>query len=309
MEPLVSHRLVLEDLPAEVRAALEVELGCAVVDSANCRGGYSPSLAARCRLADGRVVFVKAVSPDQNPDSPDIPRREAEVSAVLSDFAPAPRLLAVIDDGWWIVTVYEYVEGDLPALPWSQDDLGVILGATFALAEVPAPSGLPTVVERYGQMLTGWRILAGEEQLDGLDPWALRHLDRLAGLESGWEGAVTGDELVHGDVRSDNVLVGRGGVTFVDWSSACVGRTFFDVVSMLPSVALEGGGEPEEVLERHGAGRVEPDALTSIVIADAGYFLERARLPDPPGLPTVRAFQRAQGDVSLRWLRHRLGWS
>ena len=32
-----------------------------------------------------------------------------------------------------------------------------------------------------------------------------------------------------------------------------------------------------------------------------------ASRPDPPGLPTVRAFQRAQGEVAVRWLRTRLG--
>jgi hypothetical protein len=37
----------------------------------------------------------------------------------------------------------------------------------------------------------------------------------------------------------------------------------------------------------------------------AGYFHDRRRLPDPPGLPTVRAFQRAQGEVVLRWLKQR----
>jgi hypothetical protein len=30
-------------------------------------------------------------------------------------------------------------------------------------------------------------------------------------------------------------------------------------------------------------------------------------LPDPPGLPTLRAFQTAQGTHALRWLRQRLG--
>jgi hypothetical protein len=29
------------------------------------------------------------------------------------------------------------------------------------------------------------------------------------------------------------------------------------------------------------------------------------RQPDPPGLPTLRRFQQAQGDVALDWLRAR----
>jgi hypothetical protein len=82
----------------------------------------------------------------------------------------------------------------------------------------------------------------------------------------------------------------------------------FDVISMLPSVALEGGGPPEDVLDAHGGERIDPDSITAMVVANAGYFLDRGRLPDPPGLPTVRAFQRAQGEVSLAWLKRRVGW-
>jgi hypothetical protein len=38
----------------------------------------------------------------------------------------------------------------------------------------------------------------------------------------------------------------------------------------------------------------------------AGMFTDRARRPDPPGLPTLRRFQRDQADVMLAWLRERL---
>ena len=38
----------------------------------------------------------------------------------------------------------------------------------------------------------------------------------------------------------------------------------------------------------------------------AGYFLDAARHPAPVGLPTVRAFQRVQGEALLNWLRPRL---
>ena len=77
---------------------------------------------------------------------------------------------------------------------------------------------------------------------------------------------------------------------------------------MLPSVALDGGGEPEEVLSRTGTQiPIAPASVDSFVAALAGTFTWAATLPDPPGLPTVRAFQRAQGKVALRWLRTRLG--
>jgi len=297
---MANHRLVFDDLPVVVRRELEHELGAAVIETTNCQGSYSPSLAAGCLLADGRRLFVKAVSPAQNPESPEILRREARVSAALPADAPAPHLLHVLDDGDWIVTVYAYVNGE--------PQLARVLEATWALAEIEPPVSLPSVAELYGPVLTGWRNLAADPTGHGLDPWALKHLDRLAEMEPDWEDAVAGHELVHGDVRSDNVLLSPDRVTFVDWPAACVGRTFFDILSILPSVALEGGGDPEDVLARHGGSAVDPEAITAVAIADAGYLLDRARMPDPPGLPTVRAFQRAQGEVSLAWLKARLGW-
>jgi aminoglycoside phosphotransferase (APT) family kinase protein len=125
--------------------------------------------------------------------------------------------------------------------------------------------------------------------------------------ESRWEDATTGDRLVHGDVRSDNILLTTDGrVVFVDWSSACIGADWFDLVTMLASIELEGGGTPESVLKMANLQHPERETVTPVVAAFAGYFAERSRLPDPPGLPTVRAFQRAQGHVTVAWLRRLL---
>jgi hypothetical protein len=43
--------------------------------------------------------------------------------------------------------------------------------------------------------------------------------------------------------------------------------------------------------------------MLPLVAAFTGYFAERGRLPDLPGLPTLRPFQRAQGEVTLAWLQ------
>jgi hypothetical protein len=43
-----------------------------------------------------------------------------------------------------------------------------------------------------------------------------------------------------------------------------------------------------------------------VLAALAGFFVHRSTLPPPPGLPTLREFQRAQGAESLAWLRRRL---
>jgi hypothetical protein len=47
-------------MPEDVRAAIDGIAGSPVVEAVNLDGGFSPGPAARCTLADGRVVFVKA---------------------------------------------------------------------------------------------------------------------------------------------------------------------------------------------------------------------------------------------------------
>ncbi len=301
-----SHRLQWYEIPDGVRTWIEAALGSDVVDAVGQRGGYGPGLAARCRLADGRRVFIKAVSSGQNPDTPRMVRAEAVTAADLPDAAPAPALLHVLDDGTWIALVFEEVAGCHPALPWEPDELRRVLRATVTLGELTPPPSVPTITERYGAMFCGWRTLQAAGEGSVSDPWCVRHLDRLAALEAGWGGAAAGESLVHGDVRSDNVLlVGDSDVVFVDWASTCTGAGWFDVVAMAPSVALEGGGPPEEVLRLADLTIAEGE-LVPVVVAMAGYFVERGRLPDPPGLPTLRAFQRAQAQVTLEWLRRLL---
>ena len=314
MDTRRSHRLQWDEVTTERRARLAAVLGSDVRRAAGQRGGYGPGLAARCELADGRRVFVKGVGADQNPDTPAMVRREAVVVAELPPGAPAPALLHVVDEGDWVALVFEEVQGVHPALPWEEEELRAVLLATLALGELePAPS-LPTLAAHYGPMFTGWRTLAAEGAQAVEDGWCRRHLGALAGLEERWERVTEGSALVHGDVRSDNVLLlSRPGpptpadVVFVDWTSTCVGAGWFDVVAMLPSIELEGGATPEQVLDLAGLALAD-EQLVPVVAAFTGYFTARGRLPDPPGLPTLRAFQRAQGAVSLAWLRRLLPW-
>jgi len=87
------------------------------------------------------------------------------------------------------------------------------------------------------------------------------------------------------------------------WPSACRGAAVVDLVFFAPSVAMQGGPEPAALLARSRAGRgASREALAAIVCALAGYFTERSLQPPPPGLPTVRRFQAAQGEVTRRWL-------
>jgi hypothetical protein len=88
----------------------------------------------------------------------------------------------------------------------------------------------------------------------------------------------------------------------VDWPHACRGAALVDLAGFAPSVAMQGGPEPAELLARSRAGRmVSREPLAAVVCALAGYFTARSLQPPPPGLPTVRQFQAAPGEVTRRW--------
>jgi aminoglycoside phosphotransferase (APT) family kinase protein len=280
-----------------------------VVSTVTQPGGFSPAVAARITAANGERAFVKAAGPDINPDAPAMYRQEARVASALPASTPAPRLLWELDEGndGWVVLMFEDVEGHTPETPWREEDLSRVMDMLHRFwTETPLPEiDLPSAGDALDGF-RGWRALT-EAPPAGLDPWSRRHLQRLADLEHGVRDASAGTQLLHFDIRADNLLLAGDRVYLVDWPHASIGDPAVDLAGFAPSVVMQGGPEPEELLQRSGI-RTDPDALTSIVAAIAGYFTHRALLPPPPGLPTLRAFQDAQGIVARRWLATRTGW-
>jgi aminoglycoside phosphotransferase (APT) family kinase protein len=311
-----------------VRAAIEGWLASPVASAVTQPGGFSPGLAARLLTADGRRVFVKAVGPELNPDAPRFHRREGVIVAALPTTAPVPRLLWSYDEGsgadpaqaapndpdGWVVLVFEDVEGRHPALPWRDDELDRVLGALEALAVSLTPSPLPPALtvtagdwlRRHGR---GWqRLLRADPEIRARrDAWSAQHEAMLADLEAQAPTAAEGDTLLHFDTRADNLLLTPERVFVVDWPHARVGQPWIDLILFAPSMAMQGGPAPEALLARSAVGRAaDPDAVTAVVAAVAGYFTWQSLLPPPPGLPTLREFQAAQGAVARRWLAERV---
>jgi aminoglycoside phosphotransferase len=301
------NRIGWTELPRALRTSIEVALGSAVVGAVDQAGGFSPGCAARLRLADGRRVFAKAMTAAQHPDSLAFYRREAGIAGRLPAHVAAPRLLWSDDGDDGVVLVFSDVEGHTPPLPWRAADWQRVHDAVVALARdlTPSPVDLPPAADdRY----RGWRSLAADTALAAkLDPWARANLERLAALEAGWPAAVAGDTLVHGDLRADNLLLAGGRVVFVDWPQAMVGAPWLDLLCMLPSVAMQGGPDPAQVWRTSPLARAaDPAAVDAALAALAGFFVHDALLAPPPGLPTLREFQRLQGEPALAWLRSRI---
>lgn len=293
-----------------MRAAFERRLGARVVGAVTQPSGFSPGLAARLRLEDGRRVFLKAVSEEANPDTPDIHRREARILAALPATAPIARLLWSYDEMGWVALCLEDVDGRHPDEPWTELDLDLVIACVEKMSRdlTPSPIQVDDIVpELFRNTINGWRF-ALERGESRLDAWALRNLDRLAELEGRAPGAVDGDALVHCDIRADNLLIAGRRVYVLDWPWARIGAAWIDLVAMAPSVTMQGGPLPEQFLSRLDLRGVTGGAIDAAVASLAGYFVVRAMEPPPQGIPTVRAFQAAQGRVAIAWLRDRTGW-
>jgi hypothetical protein len=293
---------------AKASVAIEQRFGSSVVEEESQPAGFSPAVATRVGLADGRRAFLKVVGPEPNPDSPDVYRWEARNAAALPSSAPVPKLLWHLDDDGWVTLAFEDIEGRLPVVPWRSDELGRVIAAVreLAAALTPTPIDAPRIGDRLSDQFAGWRSFASQPAEVG-DGWAARNLDRLADLESQWETASRGTTLLHADLRADNILLTDERVFFVDWPAASVGAPWIDLLFMLPSVSMQGGPDPWDVFDvQDVAGEARHSDIDAVLTALAGYFLWGAHLPAPPGLPTLRDFQAAQGEQALRWLRHRI---
>lgn len=310
------QRINWDQLPEHIRKEIETWLGEPVASTTTMSGGFSPGLAARLVTASGRRVFAKAVSNGLNPMSPSLHRREILVASRLPAAAPAPRLLwSMMEEGGdeWAVLVFEDVEGAPPAQPWLPGELDAVIDALNELTADLTPSPIPAAeiggIETWGIFSRrSWSRVAFDRP-GTIDAWAYRHLNRLVAAEELVGEVVAGDTLLHLDLRGDNMLLTGNGVVIVDWPHARVGTSWIDAVFFAPSVAMEGGPQPEDLITRlHASRDADPDHLTLGTIAIAGFFTYQGSLPPVEGLPGLRAFQEAQGAVARRWIAQRTGW-
>jgi hypothetical protein len=258
-------------------------------------GGYGTNSARwRVELADGRAVFVKLALDEA---AAGWLRDEHRLYSALE--APfIPELAGWYDGAQTLLVLEDLSEAHCPP-PWQEGQIDSVLATLEAMAATPAPPGLPAL-EELRERLNGWELVADDPEpllSTGLCPGAW--LDAaLPGLrEVAATCDLSGDSLVHLDVRSDNLCFRDGRMFLVDWNGACAGNPLIDLVSWLPSLRLEGGPEPWEVVPDSGG-------LAALV---AGYFASRAGLPTPPTAPRVRPFQLAQAEVALPWAVRELG--
>ena len=148
--------------------------------------------------------------------------------------------------------------------------------------------------------------LAGDQAADAAD-WFAREGPLLRSVSSKLL-TTPAVQLLHCDARSDNLRWKNGRLYLVDWAEALAGPPEFDAAFFIQSIAVESPLDPETIFEWYRQVHpLDPEIMDAAVCVAAAFFADRAWLPELPGLPRLRTFQRKQLLVTLKWALGRLG--
>lgn len=295
-------RLDWTDLPTGIRSRIERVAGSAVSEARTQQGGFSAGLASRVSFADGRRLFVKAVHASSE-GTFDLYRREADILRALPRDLPAAHLVEAFTQDDWTVLVIEDIEGRHPGKD-SQTDAALVLDAIAALAAVPPPPGLPLLADELAEDAESWSRLEDAGLLGETTPWCIDNLGLLRAHAERVEAAVAGGRFVHGDLRPDNVLIDTTGhARLLDWPWAARGAGWEDALLYLLDLRVSDAAADVEPLRAHPVfdGSTTDDHISLLAAIGGGWF-EKCRWPAPPGMTTLREFQRREALACVAWI-------
>jgi hypothetical protein len=261
--------------------------------------GYTPARRWVVTLDDGRTAFVKVATDDLTASWL---RDEHVCYSMLRGARFMPGYVGFHDDGEHPVLALEDLSTAVWPPPWSRGQVDSVLRCLDDVATTPAPRGLPRAADDHLGLRDGWSEIRRDPEPFlrlGLcsERWLSDALPSL--LEAAAAAPLDGDELLHFDVRSDNVCFrSDGNVVLVDWNWTSVGNRWLDVAAWLPSLHAEGGPEPEEVA---------PDVPSGLSVVVAAYFCAHAGLPPIANAPDVRRIQLRQARTALPWAARSVG--
>jgi hypothetical protein len=259
--------------------------------------GYTPARRWVVTLANGATAFLKVATDEQTASWL---RDEHVAYSVLGGAPFLPNYLGWYDDGSAPVLALEDLSNATWPPPWTAEAIDAVRRTLAEVHDTPPYEGLPRADDDHLGLREGWGEIA-------LDPapflalglcsagWLERHLDDLD--RASRAAPLGGDALLHLDVRSDNLCIDQGRARLVDWNWTSVGNPDVDLLSWLPSLQVEGGPAPDDLVSGHG----------EIAAALAGFLCSHAGRPTIPTAPRVRPAQLAQARTALPWACRSLG--
>jgi hypothetical protein len=260
-------------------------------------GGYTQTTRLIAHFAGGGTAFVKAAVDDLTAGW-----LRDEIAVYRQLHAPfMPAVLAIDDADPPLIVLEDLRSGHWPP-PWRPGDIESVLATLAAVRATPPPPNHPSLAGSRGGFAK-WRLIAADP-----DPFLTLGLCSTHWLEAALptllaadrEAPLDGDELLHFDVRSDNLCLGLPNrpAILVDWNHSCRGNADLDLIGWLPSLFLQGGPPPHEIAA---------NADARLVALLAGFWAWQAPQPPPSPDSLLRAHQRAALRVTLSWATDCLG--
>jgi hypothetical protein len=275
-----------------LRNRIEAILGFSVEEWTPVQRGYTATKRYVARSGD-RSAFLKIGT---SPITAGMVNREIEIYRSLS--APfMPNFIGASADPAEPVLVIEDLSSAEWPPPWNTRVLSVVLAQ---INEMHRTIGaLETRTLLYDERKAGWPMVAHDPApflSTGLASreWLEKSLPKLIDAEQRCQ--LDGSSVTHLDLRSDNICIHNGRVKFVDWAEGGTGNAAVDMGFFLPSLAFEGGPNPDEIM---------PNA-PEIAALISGFFAARAGLPTIPDAPFVRKVQLEQLSTALPWAQRAL---
>lgn len=296
-----ARRVEWSHLPPRVREAVEGRLGSPVTGAVSQGAGFTPGFASVLTCADGTRHFVKAAAVKAQRLFAESYREEARKLSALPVDVPAPRLLWAAEVEDWFLLCTEYVDGRAPARPWTASDLALASDMAIRIAEVltPAPGvALGTAVDEFASWPGLWAVIDHPRAAD------------IGALAARYADVVSGETVVHTDIRDDNILVlDEERAVLCDWNWPVLGARWLDSLFLLIGPRGDGLDVDAHIAAHPLLSAVPPEHVDVALALILGYFTVSAAEPVPPTSPHIRAAQAWQRDVIDQWLAERRGWS
>lgn len=312
-------------LPGPVQDRISAELQAPVDLVEPAGGGFTNGFAAVVSGGKHRL-FVKAVPATDGPIF-DAYVREAEVLATLPAGLPVPLLhaadLVMAGGSQWQLLCFEAVDGHMPGQPWTVTDLGAVhqslLTVQTGLRQLPPGlSGRSMVDEFFGTgplsgILDCWGRDGGLPSY--LPPLSGARIAELEALTLLGREALTGDSVLHNDLRADNIIIrdtgGRAGepaAVFCDWNFLSTGPAWADWVALLVYPRHAGIDVGPWISESPLSAGADPEHIDAWLAVLAALMVTSGAQPELATSPVLRSHQRFTAQILIQWISERRLW-
>lgn len=265
-----------DDLPTELRAEIETQLGGTVLHAREPESGRMSDVLATVETADERA-FVKGIPLG------DARERMLRNEILASPYLPAtaPRLWWSVERAGWLVAGYEHIDGRHADLAPNSTDLDAVAATLRATSAMPALGAI-----RSKPFVRPWRSTAAWQALvatpGALTGWEEDNASLLVEQELRAFAYLEGDRVVHSDLHKLNILVDGPSARFVDWGWVACGPGWVDPTLLV--IRLIAAGHTCVDAERWAAqfpawADATPASITAFSVAVLGMWRLRDHFP------------------------------